>query len=360
MRLGKELLTVENVAKLPMKNPLIPTQQAETVLAILLSDNLNFSPSREDTSMIGEHVFANLITHLIDAEYTINDRKGLYFIIEKYEQGLIEARKNHIGLAKQIFTEADSLLGSFTEKQQFILNAFSLPAKAYLCYKTNQYNEALNYLTQTAQIDDLLEQKGFPQLHFHRLQQLHNITRIYFKQGNFEKGAKLVSELLQQMMFTQSSSIPGSWAQEHPEQSPKELRSAMFYQAMYEMVYNCLQQSKHKQPFGQALHQIAFSGMTAFNASTTDEQTLRNWIWIKEQFAKQDLEIFASSALAFIKRHSRKFDIFKYALLQDLLQILDELPGHPDVYKVEEQFQTYIHSYLHIPKWCKELALEQN
>ncbi len=343
-----------------MKNPITPTQQAETVLPILLSENLNFSPSREDTSLIGEQVFAHLVTYLIEAEYTITDRKSLYFIIDKYNQALIESRKNHTGLAKQIFTEADSLLSNFTEKQQEFLCAFSFPAKAYLCYKMNQHEEGLHWLTQTIQIDEVLEQKGFPILRFHRFQQLHNITRIYFKKGEFEKGAKLVSQLLQQMMFTPPSSTPGSAGQDHLEQSPEELRSAMLYQVMYEMVYNCLQLSKQKQPYGQALHQVAFNGMIAFKATTTDEQILRNWLWIKEQFIKQDVEVFASSALAFIKRHSKKFDLFKYALLQDLLQILDELPGHPDVFRVEEQFHTYINSYLQIPKWCKELALEQD
>lgn len=180
------------------------------------------------SAIIGESVFGS-ISHNLIKENPNADSMVINAISDKYFQGLLLIRKYRLKEAYQLFEQADTELNLKQLLPQSInfINSFALPAKAYLCYKINEFQFAKSYLIETIKVDEGLENDGFSILHYHRIQQLHNLSRMSFKKSENQEALEIAKEIIDYLCLGYSPKLIGQWNSEVLHKHPISLRSAM-------------------------------------------------------------------------------------------------------------------------------------
>lgn len=111
-------------------------------------------------------------------------------------------RKIIVLVKKGNTTELDSTI--FTARRnirylqgegKFVGKSFLYPSLAFYYYSSNKFGLAKKYLSWTIRADDHITYK-WPIIHYHKIQQLLNLGKIYSLQNNFSDTAKLYIELL--------------------------------------------------------------------------------------------------------------------------------------------------------------------
>lgn len=275
----------------------------------------------EHSAIIGESVFGSISHNLIKENLNV-DSTVIGKISDKYFQGLLLTRKYRVKEAYQLFEQADTELNSQQLSPQSVnfINSFALPAKAYLCYKINEFQFAKTYLIEAIKVDEFLENDGFSILHYHRIQQLHNLSRMSFKKNENQEALDIAKEIIDYLCLGYSPKLIGQWNNEVLQKHPVSLRSAMLYQVISETLSNILR------IHWAAQHQViptiikTFENLVHFDTSTQDETTMKNWIEVIISINESnDFKDILDITNVFFKESNHNFDVFKLAIIQQLL-----------------------------------------
>ena len=135
--------------------------------------------STKSNSVSGAGVWTSLFSKSLDENIPKDRIRVVKYLTARYQKVVAEARRNKINLSQQFLKEIEQTKVDLSNEEEQLVKVFALPAKAYLFYKQSLYNDALKATIDTTIIDEHLEECGFPILHYHRIQQLQNICRIY-------------------------------------------------------------------------------------------------------------------------------------------------------------------------------------
>ncbi|MCF0072263.1 hypothetical protein LZD49_17415 [Dyadobacter sp. CY261] len=265
--------------------------------------------------------FGDLLNTLISRKLDEEQRRVLSSIASNYEKALAEARKNDLELANASIADAEQAgahfpLNSLTAQ---LLGLHALPVKAYFYYKKYEYQLAERLLMESiAGCNPLIEQ-GFFMVECHRVQQLHNLARMYFKRKQFEHGSWIISEALNYLAQERIPQLGSDWSIDALRQTPYSLRSDMILQLALETAGELLPPTQQQ----DTLHQSAFGNSLDLVPGLAACEPLSRWIKLKNMLLSgMPDESFVTSAVDFITTTPARFDILKLALMVNVTDIL--------------------------------------
>jgi tetratricopeptide (TPR) repeat protein len=299
------------------------------------------------SEIIGEGHFSSLSRKLIkenagDESAKVNEITTLYY------EGLLLARKFKIKESHRLFEDAEKLLESSTlsNLSNSYINTIAFPAKAYLCYKIEEFQLAKSFLYEAIKVDEYLENKGFNVLHYHRVQQLHNLSRMSFKKNENDEALNTVKEVIDYLTIGISPKTIGNWDFKELSNQSSELRSAMLYQVISETLANILRIYQSEPEMIKSTIKTTFVNLENFESVTSDEKVLILWFKIICNFHIDDLDRMLSKSEDFFKYQNHNFDIFKLSILQQVLIICNSNLGED--------------SYLFFDKTIKNLIVPED
>ena len=164
----------------------------------------------------------------------------------------------------------------------------------------------------------LIEQ-GFFMVECHRVQQLHNLARMYFKRKQFEHGGWIISEALNYLAQERIPEVGSDWSIDALRQTPYSLRSDMILQLALETAGELLPPTQQQ----DTLHQSAFGNSLDLVSGLAACEPLSRWIKLKHMLLSgMPDESFITSAVDFITTTPARFDILKLALMVNVTDIL--------------------------------------
>ncbi len=331
--------------------------QSNDLFILEAIDNLQYNQQNNGNIARGDLIHGNVYGEILDGlvkDYVSNmELRGLNYIWGKYDKALTEARRNNLEQSQQLLSEVEAIQAEYDPNTPLyaLINVAALPMKAYLLYRNSAFKEAESLLFQAIENDIALIKDGFYILEYHRIQQLHNINRLHFKQGKLLEGASVIHQALRYILYEHLPAMSSDWSIKSLQQAPDSLRSAMFLQLSLE-------------PIGVFLHHIlqekelfnaAFANLTFFEPRTSDEAVMLQWFEIKELFFKaEDNNQFLKEAIEFISKTGSEFDILKLSLIANISDALKKT----SVYTIEyHQKIVAFSSQLKVPDRHKQVCL---
>jgi len=150
----------------------------------------------------------------------------------------------YLGNKNKIDTTIKSL--NLTQKEERIFNFYRLPVKAYHMYKGENYEEAISY-TISAILNDDSFLESYPMIYGHKIQQIHNLIRIFFKQKDYDNGCLYNSKILSHLMLGASLDLEyGKWYSNYniDNDKYKEGIQALIYQIFTETIFTITEIAK--------------------------------------------------------------------------------------------------------------------
>ena len=271
-----------------------------------------------------DSLFADLLSR-ITRDRVGGHWRALNGLWDKYETGLKHSREGKLHTAEQVFAEADRYRHqlSQTALMSRLVDVLALPSVAYLRYKQARYQEAEALLVAAIDSDAALLTEGFYVLEYHRVQQLQNIARLYFRRGRLADGARMIAGGLRFLLYGDPPPVGNGsgWSTENSALIPAQLGSDMAFQLTSETVGVFLTHPTH----GEALGKEAFADLTRWEARTEDEVALRAWFTLKEQYYTGRFDEFLAGSVPFLTGHPVYFDHCKLSILTNLVEELGRL-----------------------------------
>ena len=295
------------------------TTGIENFLKTFNSDSSKETETVEETNSFDDLLYGSMITRL--KKESILDFYHAFDILQK---GLLCARNNHLLLSNQYYSEADRWKEEIRDQEVHLLvESFEYPAKSYLYYKLTDYTTAESMLKKAIEIDDSLEDKGYDIMHFHKIQQLHNISRISYARKEVGEWENIMLKLLKYLTLGETPINFGNWNIESINKCPSESRSGMLFQVFSEvLVFNLYLVSNNQQDINYSIRNV-YSGID-FDPKTRDEKAIKEWLNLNS-LLEDEKEFFLNNALIFLSSQPNKFNLFKAYLLIDILKILKGL-----------------------------------
>lgn len=305
-----------------------------------------FDQSKANEELLQTGLFADILARLSRA-YVGAQWRALSYLWDKYETGLKLSREGKLKGAEQVFAEADEACHQLNSDPAFgqLVQVAALPAIAYLRYKEARYREAESLLIASIDSDAQLLSEGFYILEYHRVQQLHNLARLYFRQNRLDDGAQMIAEALQFIIYGHKPSVGNGngWQEQNTAQIPAQLSSDMLFQLTNETAGLFLAYPDRN----RQLCQIAFRNLAFANARTDDEDILQQWFWLKEIYAKDQFNRFLQESLVFLVMQPNRFDACKLSILMDIAEGINQRGAY--TIAINEAIQHFI-SKLQISK----------
>jgi tetratricopeptide (TPR) repeat protein len=119
------------------------------------------------------------------------EKEAYYKIVPCYERCLLFAKENKLQEATKAFNEARLHKNLLTPKLESWMKIFCTSSISYYYYKMRHYQRALRLINESITAIQLLYKNGYQYLFFAEIQQIHNMSRIYFVLNQTEKAIAL-------------------------------------------------------------------------------------------------------------------------------------------------------------------------
>lgn len=265
--------------------------------------------------------FSEILNQLV-ASRICNDMDLFLTISAKYREVLKEARNNNLYRARAALHEASIMKSGHPAHTLLyrLVDVSALPAEAYLLYKQGDYTGAEQLLMKSINDSFTLVEEGFFILEFHRIQQLHNLARIAYRLKHIEQGGHIINQALSYMLCHKEPLVGGKWSTRDMNASPASLKEDMIVQLALESVAELLPPL----PRGQLFHEITFKDLLRDDKEATCSAVLKEWLMIKEYPLRENDELFVETAVNFIRKNHRRFDILKLSLIMDIADVMQK------------------------------------
>lgn len=160
------------------------------------------------------------------------------FYMNLYNKALDDARSDNLKSAARNINKAKSYvdLSHFDDIEAKVFNLLTFTIDAYLLYKKKDYISSIEKTFEVMELDNLFEE-NFPFIYFHKIQQLHNLSRVYYKCGDFKNFTEIIDILFQNLLFNFKVDYSQQKFDEKDINLDLELRILMTHQVFYETIY---------------------------------------------------------------------------------------------------------------------------
>lgn len=176
------------------------------------------------------------ITQMINS--ICEHKRNFLFYYENYSGALKESRKGNILAAEALVSRAKKYIDKsmLNEQEDKLYDLICTPVDAYIFYKKKEYAAALMKTKETMMLDTYFEEQ-FPIVFYHKIQQLQNLSRIYFREQKINEALevlKLIFTLL--INKTQITYFDVHYDPAFLERNSEGLRKSMIYDIFNELV----------------------------------------------------------------------------------------------------------------------------
>ena len=183
-----------------------------------------------------DFIFEKEMETLIDI--VCEDKEAFNFYSLNYHEALKEARAGNIQKAEMLIVRSKKYIDfdSLQSKEKDLYSLISLPIQAFLSYKRNHYTLAKQQTYETMLFDEKLEQYN-PSMFYHKIQQLHNISRVEMKENNTEKTVEVFNLLYRSLLISEEVNyLDITFSYKDSSESLKKLRKLMLAQVTNEYI----------------------------------------------------------------------------------------------------------------------------
>ncbi|PZU19369.1 hypothetical protein [Chryseobacterium geocarposphaerae] len=176
------------------------------------------------------------ITQMINSicEY----KRNFLFYYENYSGALKESRSGNILAAEALISRAKKYIDKsvLSKEENKLYDLICTPVDAYLFYKKKDYVTAIKMTKETMILDSYFEEQ-FPIVFYHKIQQMQNISRIYFREQKINEALEVLKLIFS--LLINKTEITYFDVHYHPsflERNNEGLRKSMIYDVFNELV----------------------------------------------------------------------------------------------------------------------------
>ena len=205
------------------------------VILKILERNVNISNFSEEI-VINSGIFSENFKKII--ELYCKNSTVYFFYMNYYNNALNEARKNNFKLAERNIKKAKNNVDftDFGKDEINIFNLLTFTVDAYMLYKNDDFRGSIMKTIEVMELDNIYE-KQFSFIYFHKIQQLHNISRVYLKCNELKNFTKTIDILLQNLLLNRSVSFENQTFESKDVNFDLDLRILMAYQVFFEIIH---------------------------------------------------------------------------------------------------------------------------
>jgi len=192
-------------------------------------------------------IYKDFFEDYLSAVLSVQNYTDYISINKCYQDGLASFRALQFEEGLSSFKKGEDLCNAISDNTMLDwVNTIAYPAKAYYFYKTNNYNNAIEYTQKAIFLFECLYDQGHELNVFGVIQQYHNLSRIYFTYKEFEKAVALSIEIFG-LLLTGRSPITSARITDNQYKEQKDfLISGYVTQVINEALYSILRLSGPK------------------------------------------------------------------------------------------------------------------
>ncbi|AZA84799.1 hypothetical protein C1637_18635 [Chryseobacterium lactis] len=208
------------------------------------------------------------------------DKEAFNFYSLNNHEALKEARMGNVQKAEMLMMRAKKCIDfdvlSIVEKDVYTL--ISLPIQAFLSYKKTNYMIAKQQTYETMLFDEKLE--GYnPSISYHKIQQLHNMSRIEMKEKNIDNTVIIFNLLYRNLLLSEEVNYQEiTFFYEDSTEALKKLRKLMLGQITNEYILFLDKLENKVEILDRTFHEV-FENEAAVN---NDLKSYLYWIILKK------------------------------------------------------------------------------
>ncbi|WP_160715001.1 hypothetical protein [Chitinophaga solisilvae] len=232
---------------------------------------------------------------------------------------------------------------------------WGLSVKALYYYKQHNFEKALDYSLECVILNEYLIREGIFTLLFRAAEQNKNISRIFFRSGNWQAGATFAKDLLHYLLNGEPGQLYGTIFREKTfwNEIPY-VREGYAYQCFRVMVSLMIHVEKRHPVIAPHLFPGIF-GDLRFEINTPDRQILAHWMHIRKAFHTGDYEEFLIELLEFMHDPKCKiYDILKTDLLLETIKLVKKETQYPGAAALLQNIGNYLENELHAQEYLNK------
>ncbi len=146
--------------------------------------------------------FDDLFTSFVFYQFEVNERMDIQLVWNYYAKALNECKQNKLSKANYYYQKGEELLNNYNlnEKAKLYLNVYIYPNLAFRKYKENNNEEALELLLLGIKNIEII-QKEYADIYSAKIQQIHNLIRVFFKSNNEKEYFDLNTHIIEHILL---------------------------------------------------------------------------------------------------------------------------------------------------------------
>lgn len=253
--------------------------------------------------------------------------------IEDYHRSMEFVRKFE-EITTLVRTDRDAAIRCYQDTEQAVEKELSgllylftrqwgLSVSALYYYKEMNYRRAIAQTFEGIALSEYLVKAGVHTLLFRTAEVHRNLYKLFFKTGEWDKGAELAADVLTYLLNGESKGLYGSIFTERTywDLLPY-LREAYMYEYFKGLVIMLNEYKECGENEKVQLFQRILGGLE-FEVNTQDRLIIYNWIYLKRCYISGDRSEFLQGFISFMKEEmSYVYDVLKISLFQDVRTML--------------------------------------
>jgi hypothetical protein len=262
------------------------------------------------SSLIETDLYIKLYIAALNQFLSAEDKQSLFMISKLFTDGAAEVGRNRITLADFYFKRGEAYYDSASNNpllRQVITNVYDR-SKSFYHHRTGNADKAIALIHNTLRNNRELEEKGFKFLIFDRIQQYHNLSRVYFSLGESQKAFQILSGITCFLIAGKTDLLPDlneNFLQEYDDDLRKT-RYFMLCQILFETTGH-LQKVNNKEDF---FNESGLYFTTVIQAAADyvimipEDKLMKKWLLTLADFYDKKYKKFYTRAKAFIDKEA--------------------------------------------------------
>lgn len=274
------------------------------------------------------NIFDTIFQAAVARKFTKQEAFLLNAVLSYYGKALLEARRGFLNTAEFYYKKAEEHFEkgrtAYSPDLRAYMEVYIAPNKAYFEYKNKRYDKALEALLLAIDMQGKLEDE-IPVIHMGKVQQLHNVGRMLFRQKKYEEAIRINKMILRYLMLEEAPEFHGRWDKKYFEEGSQSLRSAMIHQVFEELVAN---QTRYTFPYSKKeIFYDVFFDLKKYQPLNEEDKAYGHWINGMDAIYNGRNEAFLFNLKALLSARGTRFDVLKYDLLSNAMQVLNNEGG---------------------------------
>ncbi len=258
--------------------------------------------------------FDSLFMQAVQLKFDKNTMLTMQYIWSLYQKAFQASKSSDFILANYYYTKVNSFIDrSELPKDCFkYINVYATPNIAYFHYKKNDFLKALSLLEEAIKNIEAIE-SDYVDMHMAKIQQLHNMSRLYLKINKYQESLNIVLDILRYLSSNKNPDYISVWGKDFIDKCNPKIVSNMFSQVFFETIFNMILIDELKEEI--IIESVFLPLLDQHVNDHVLDITYFEWIKCLEYYSKKNISDFLQLAEKIIISGSKKLYPLKGYLL---------------------------------------------